>query len=102
MPHPAAIRSLGRALAAASRADAHEQLMHMDVAAFHAPSECHALVSRGEGYRLRLARRHAEAIAGCRWGLIEREAARRLGGKNQFRRAMGRLLCRQIDQLMGA
>lgn len=58
--------NLGRALTILLRAYQREHAMHEDVDAFYAPGECHDLVSRGEGKRLRFAVRHACAVAGVK------------------------------------
>ena len=71
------IRNLGKVLAILARAEACEIDMHADVDAFGAPSECHAMVARHEGRRLRRARKHAEAVARRPLRCIEREARRR-------------------------
>lgn len=55
---------LGKAFTILAQAQVREEIMHDDVAAFHAPSECHALVSKGEARRLREARRRAKAVSG--------------------------------------
>ncbi len=81
MPNPKDCRTLGRALSIMARADAVEIVMHADVDAFHAPSECHGLVKRGEAKRIRQARRHAEAVAGMSARHIRAEARRRIGSK---------------------
>jgi hypothetical protein len=73
------ITNLGHALSILASAEAAEHFMHADVEAFHAPSECHGLVSRGEAERARQARKHAEATARRPLRLIVREAQRRGG-----------------------
>lgn len=73
------IRNLSAALTILARAEAAEIFMHADVAAFGAPSECLALVSRGEARRSRRARKHAEAIARRPLRVIKREAQARGG-----------------------
>lgn len=55
---------MGRALTIIARAEASEIVMHEDVSAYHAPSECHRDVSRGEEARRRTARRHAKSVSG--------------------------------------
>jgi hypothetical protein len=71
------IGKLGKVATILAAADAREIAMHMDVDAFHAPSECHDLVRRGEEKRLRLARRHAEAVARRPFRIIARELKER-------------------------
>lgn len=71
------IQNLGRALSILAKAEAKEIFAHADVDAFHAPSECHALVRRGEGSRLRRERRRAEAVAHRPMRCIIREARKR-------------------------
>lgn len=56
--------NLGKALSIIVRANVDEDIMHSDVDAFGAPSECHGSVSKGESRRLRQARRHAKAASG--------------------------------------
>ena len=58
------MRQLGKAFGFMARQEAYEQMMHADMSARHAPSECHADVRRGEHYRRRAARRHAKAVSG--------------------------------------
>lgn len=57
---------LGRALTIVYTASVREEIMHEDVAAFGAPSECHALVSKGADQRMRAAYRHACAVSGLK------------------------------------
>jgi hypothetical protein len=70
---------LSRALTILAQAEAHELALHDEVDAFYAPSECHGLVARGEAERLRLARRRAEAAAGCPFRVLRRRAMRAAG-----------------------
>lgn len=56
--------NMGHAVSIIARQFVLEQIMHIDVNAFGAPSECHGLVSRGESRRARLARRHAKSVSG--------------------------------------
>ena len=58
------VRRLGKALGIIARREANEIIMHEDVDAWYAPSECHQLVGRGENQRRRQARRHAKAESG--------------------------------------
>jgi hypothetical protein len=71
------IHQLGKALSIILVHEAGEIAMHEDVDAFHAPSECHRDVSKGEMRRLRTARRHAEAVAQRPWRVIAKEARKR-------------------------
>ena len=57
---------IGKAISILLAAEHHECMLHDDVDAWGAPSECHGLVARGEAQRLRAARRHAVAVSGCR------------------------------------
>jgi hypothetical protein len=66
--------SLSAALTVLARAEANEHLMHADVSAFGAPSECHELVSRGESKRGRLARRIAHSRCQLSYGAMVRKA----------------------------
>jgi hypothetical protein len=59
-----------------------EHEMHEDVDAWHAPSECHDLVAKGEGRRLRHARRRALHAAGFNSMRHLRRAARRAMGND--------------------
>lgn len=77
------ISNLGQVLTILARAEAAEHFMHADVSAFGAPSECHALVSRGEARRKRIARKRAEAEARAPMRVIQHQARKRgmeLGG----------------------
>jgi hypothetical protein len=67
------IRHLGRVATILAKCEAVEIDLHADVDAWHAPSECHTQVSRGEVQRMRLARRRAEALAGRPYRIIARE-----------------------------
>lgn len=71
------IRNLGKAIGILLRAQLDEDFAHRDVDVMYAPAECHGLVARGEAERLRLARRHAEAVARRPLRIIRREAKRR-------------------------
>ena len=73
---------LGKAIGILLQAHMNESDMHSDVDAFHAPSECHDLVSRGEGRRLRFARRHALHVAGFKNIRQLRHAARQIMGND--------------------
>ena len=55
---------MGRAVSIIAAHFAAEHIAHADVDAFGAPSECHALVARGEAQRERQARRLAKAASG--------------------------------------
>ena len=71
------IRNLGQVLTVLAIREAAECFAHADVEAFGAPSECHALVSRGEDKRRRTARRLAESVARRPMRIVRREAAAR-------------------------
>lgn len=75
---------LGRALTILIRAAEVEHAMHDDVDAWGAPSECHALVSKGEGERARLAMRRACHAAGVSNRRLLRKAMRRAMGNDRF------------------
>jgi hypothetical protein len=70
------MRRLGKAIGIIARNEADENFMHADVDAFHAPSECHELVARGETKRRRLARRHAKSVSGLSRTAFNRELSR--------------------------
>lgn len=80
---------LGKAIGILVRAVEHELAMHEDVEAFHAPSECHGLVSRGADKRMRVARKHAEAVAGMPLRSIRRRARKIMGGDAPIYRRYG-------------
>lgn len=71
------IQNLGRAMTALVKAEVIESVMHEDVEAFGAPSECHSVVQRGIGGRMRKARRYAEGITGSKLKEIDRQAMAR-------------------------
>jgi hypothetical protein len=73
------VSNLSTALTILARAEAAEHFMHADVAAFGAPSECHALVARGQHARNRIARKRAEAAARAPLRVIKRVAQQRGG-----------------------
>lgn len=77
---PRSGQQLGKALGILWRAERAESEMHADVDAWHAPSECHALVARGEDSRRRQARRHARAVAGMPIRVLMARAQRLVGG----------------------
>jgi hypothetical protein len=85
------IRNLGQVLTILTKAQVNEGIMHMDVDAWGAPSECHSAVSKGEAKRLRIARKHAEALAGAPLRVIEREARKRGGHRAMLGFPYGRL-----------
>jgi hypothetical protein len=66
-------RQLGKALGILARAAVREDYVHADVEAFGGPGECHGAVSRGEGRRLRQAKRHAKAASGLSRAAFNRE-----------------------------
>lgn len=68
---------IGKGLSLWIRFHREEEEAHADVDAFFAPSECHALVSKGEHKRERRVRRHIKAVTGLRWRLFVRECERR-------------------------
>jgi len=70
------IHNLGKALSIIAVQQATEYFRHADVDAFGAPSECHALVERGEKIRIRRARKHAESTARRPFRVIRRLAAK--------------------------
>jgi len=73
------IPNVSAALTVLARAEANEQLMHDDVRAWGAPSECHADVARGAAERWRTARRRAHALTGLRWRAMVRRLRRDYG-----------------------
>lgn len=73
-------RQLGRAIGILLAATRLEGALHEDVDAYHAPSECHGPVSRGQGKRLRYARRRALHAAGFNSLRLIRRAARQAMG----------------------
>lgn len=75
------IRNLGKVVSILVAASRVEDGLHDDVDAFHAPSECHSLVSKGEAVRLRAARRHAEALARAPYRIILKQLRRRVSAK---------------------
>lgn len=84
------MRSIGRAVGILVQAQMREIAMHEDVDAWGAPGECHRDVARGEGGRLRLARRRALHAAGLRsMHLLRREARRRMGNDAPIYRRYG-------------
>jgi len=62
-----------------------EDEAHEDVDRFHAPSECHALVSKGIEKRLRVLRRHIKATTGLKYRVFERECRRRTSPSAMYR-----------------
>lgn len=70
---------LSRALTILARAEALEHDLHAERAAMRAPSECSALIRRGQARRARLARKQAESEARLPLRVIRRETQRRAG-----------------------
>jgi hypothetical protein len=58
-----------------------EQSLHDEVDAYFAPSECHALVARGETYRNRIVRRHIKSVTGLSFRAFKREVRRRTSAR---------------------
>jgi hypothetical protein len=69
---------LGKAISILVSAERIERDMHDDVDAWGAPGECHDLVARGEGKRLRHARRRALHAAGVNSMRVLRARVRRV------------------------
>jgi len=89
------IKNLGKAVSILARQEAASHFAFEDLAAFHAPSECYPIVERGERRRARLARRHAEAVAGAPLRVIAKEARKRgsmtiFSGDPKWERAVGK------------
>ena len=78
------MRQLGKALGILLKQIEHEAMLHDDVAAWGAPSECHDLVARGQERRHRDAMRHACHVAGVRNGRLLRRAMRRAMGNDAW------------------
>lgn len=72
-------QNIGQALGVLLHHYATEAHYHADVDAWHAPSECHGDVSRGEAKRLRQVRRQIKAITGLRWPAFVAEVSKRTG-----------------------
>lgn len=81
--------NLGKAISILLEAHSVEAEMHEDVRRFNAPSECHALVARGEAARLRFARRRAFHAAGVKNSRQLRAAARRVCSDHYFYKRYG-------------
>lgn len=92
-PPPITIPNLGHVLTRLAHHEASEELMHMDVSAFHAPGECHALVSKGEDRRFQA----LLTELGLTEEAIEAEARRRVSG-NTLYRATSRLVSEYLDR----
>lgn len=71
------IRNLGRVATILARAEAREIDGHASISAFGAPGECHRDFSKGEARRMRVARRHAEALARRPYRTILKELMKR-------------------------
>ena len=76
---------LGKAFTIIARQQVLESILHADVDAFGAPSECHGLVRKGELRREREAWRHAKAVSGL--------------NRRNFRKAMKSLDRRTFERL---
>lgn len=72
-------RNLGRGLTIFLEHHRYENFMHDEIDAWHAPSECHALASRGEDRRFRAMRRHVEGVTGLKWKVFREQVIRRTG-----------------------
>jgi hypothetical protein len=82
--------NLGKALSIIFAAHRSEIEMHIDVDTFHAPSECHDVVTKGEVDRLRQARRHARSIARMPVRVLFKKA-RKLTSEKTMTRAAARI-----------
>lgn len=87
------MRQLGKALSIVATQRAELEMMFMDLHAFHAPSECGALILRGEDRRKREAMRHARSVSG-----LSRRQFRLEVGKNH--RHIERVMCDIINRKM--
>jgi hypothetical protein len=76
------MNSLGKAIGILARAQLHEIELHDDVDAWNAPGECHDLVAKNEGKRMRIARRRALHACGLKNMRQLRRAARRAMGND--------------------
>lgn len=90
------ISNLGAVLSVLAMAEVNEEIMHADVSAWGAPSECHADVSRGEDVRMAEAVAQAEAMAGAPLETIladarERGGVRALTQAPEWQDVLGRL-----------
>ena len=83
--------SKGRALTILADFYATQEIMAMDLAAFHAPSECGALVFKNRDRDYRRAYRHARAVAG-----MSRRKFREMVRKNH--RAIDRAMCSIVNR----
>lgn len=80
-----AAQQLGKAITILMEHERREIAAHEDVDAFHAPSECHAIVSKGEAKRRRLAIRRACHVAGVRnLRLLRRAILKRMPSANRY------------------
>ena len=87
------MRQLGKALSIVATQRAELEMMFMDLHAFHAPSECGALILRGEDRRKREAMRRARSFSG-----LNRRQFRLEVGKNH--RHIERVMCDIINRKM--
>jgi hypothetical protein len=84
---------IGKGLAILAHFYLTEAHYHADVSAWHAPGECHDVVSKHEDRRLREVWRHIKGVTGLKKKAFQREVARRTGsGKVLYRVTMGALL----------
>lgn len=97
-----AIQNVSRALTVIARAEVRECLMHDDVRAWGAPSECHADVSRGEPQRWRDARRAVRGLTGLPWPVFVRRLRRDYGLRlDPYDRQWNRIIDRTTTTMGG-
>ena len=79
------MQNLSRAASLIFRHIQCECAMHEDVDAFHAPSECHGLVARGEAKRWRATARKIKALTGHHPKVVLKVIEQRITPKAAYR-----------------
>lgn len=88
-------QQLGRAITILAQQQADEEIAHMDVSAWGAPSECHGVVAKGADDRYRRAYRRARAISGLTNKQFQKAIRQGYRGDTYVAHAVGRILYRE-------
>jgi RNA:NAD 2'-phosphotransferase (TPT1/KptA family) len=79
------MQNLSRAASLILRHLQFEYAMHYDVQAFHAPSECHGLIVKGEAKRWRATARKIKALTGHHPKVVIKVIEQRISPKAAYR-----------------
>jgi hypothetical protein len=74
------IHNLSKVVTILAHFEAQEVILHEEIDAYNAPSECHDLVEKSCRKKFRTVRRQVEAIARRPWRIIQKELEKRGAG----------------------